>query len=254
MAPALRTQIQQLLHGQLAVAWRLLFILSAFILGSCQPAANLFQPSPPSSRILFIGNSLTFYNGGVDQQLAGLDTSIEVRRLATGGYTLKDHWNGGEALAAIRGAHWNYVVLQEQSQTPVTGQAVFLEYAAKFDTAIRSAGAGTVLFMTWEQPDSVQYRVTTHNLANAYYAAGSQLGAVVAPVGLAFARSLQEEPGLVLYVEDGHPTSAGTYLSACVLYATMFSKSPVGLTYAPSGMSAADRDFLQKIAAESVGY
>jgi hypothetical protein len=177
-----------------------------------------------------------------------------VKRLATGGYTLKDHWNGGEALAAVRGKHWNYVVLQEQSQTPVTGQAVFLEYAAKFSAEIRSAGAGTVLFMTWERPDSVQYGVTTHNLANAYYAAGSQLAAVVAPVGLAFARSLQERPGRALYIEDGHPTSAGTYLSACVLYATMLGKRPVGMTYAPPGMSAADRDFLQKIAAKSVGY
>ena len=47
---------------------------------------------------------------------------------------------------------------------------------------------------------------------------------------------------------------AGTYLGACVPYATIFDKSPVGLSYVPSGLSGDDRGFLQQLAAETMGY
>ena len=46
----------------------------------------------------------------------------------------------------------------------------------------------------------------------------------------------------------GHPTPAGSYLAACVLFKTIFERSPVGLPYAPRGVDAAARDHLQRIA------
>ncbi len=228
--------------------------LAALLLSACAPIADVFSPPPPSSRVLFIGNSFTDFNGGVDQALKGLDPSIAAERIAPGGYTLQDHWNGGEALNAIRSQKWNYVVLQDQSQSPVTNQTEFLTYASKFGNEIKATGATPILFMTWQRPDSVQYGVTTQNLANAYYKAGNRYGIKVAPVGLAFAQALSERPAVQLYVQDGHPTIQGTYLAACVFYATLFSKTPVGLSYAPAGVSQDERDFLQKVAAGIMGY
>lgn len=223
-------------------------------LAGCAPLQSALSVQQPSSHILFIGNSFTFFNGGVDQQLRGFDPSIEAKQLAIGGYTLADHWNAGQALAEIRGGHWNYVVLQDQSQAPVTSPDEFTEYAGKFDEQVRAAGGQTVLFMTWERPDSIQYGVTTQGLADAYYAAGNRFGITVAPVGLAFAQALQQRPDLVLYVQDGHPTVEGTYLAGCVLYATIFAKSPAGLSYAPPGISNEDRAFLQQVAGQVSGY
>jgi hypothetical protein len=231
-----------------------LIFVAAFILPSCGPVNDIFSLSPPSNRILFIGNSFTDFNGGMDQALKGLDPSIAAGRIAPGGYTLENHWNGGEALNAIHSRKWNYVVLQDQSQAPVTNPAEFLAYAGKFGNEIKAAGAVPILFMTWQRPDSIQYGVTTQNLANAYYSAGNRYGIKVAPVGLAFAQALWERPALQLYVEDGHPTIEGTYLASCVFYATLFAKTPVGLSYAPSGLSSDERDFLQKVAAETTGY
>jgi hypothetical protein len=241
-------------YTKAAPALVLVSVLLALILASCQSAGDIFRLSPPSSRILFIGNSFTFYNDGVNQQLERLEPSIETKTLATSGYSLKDHWNNGKALETIRDGKWDYVVLQEQSQTPVTGRAAFLEYASMFNKEIKSAGGETVLFMTWERPDSIQFGVTTQDLANAYYDAGARLGAKVAPAGLAFALSLRGKPGLALYVQDGHPTTHGTYLAACVLYATLLGKSPIGIAYAPPSISKEDRIFLQKVAAATTGY
>ena len=51
---------------------------------------------PPTARVLFIGNSYTYVNGGVDRQLAGLAPTIATRQLAISGYTLERHWTDGQ--------------------------------------------------------------------------------------------------------------------------------------------------------------
>lgn len=207
----------------------------------------------PSTRILLIGNSYTFINGGLDKQLKGLAPSAETECIAIGGYRLENHWNNGNALRRIRETKWDYVVLQEQSQIPVINQKQFHDFAGKFDEEIRRTGAKTILLMTWERPDSRQYGVTAENVAAAYTDLGKQLGAKVAPAGIAFARALRNRPELALYSQDGHPTMEGTYLAACVLYQTIFEKSPVGNPYSEPSVPADTRDFLQQTAADSLG-
>ena len=56
----------------------------------------------------------------------------------------------------------------------------------------------------------------------------------------------------MLYRPDGHPTVAGTYLAACVVYETILGRSPVGIAYADKSISPELRDFLQEIAAQSL--
>ncbi len=209
--------------------------------------------SQASTRILFIGNSYTFFNGGLDKQLKGLAPSTETVCIAAGGYNLENHWNNGDAVRIIREGKWDYVVLQEQSQIPVINKKKFYDFARKFDEEIRSSGAKTILLMTWERPDSRTFGVTTDNLANAYTTVGNELGVKVAPAGLAFARSISNKPELILYSQDGHPTVEGTYLAACVLYQTIFEKSPVGNPYSESSIPDDMRAYLQGIAAENPG-
>lgn len=210
--------------------------------------------SEPSTRVLFIGNSYTFVNGGLDKQLQGLAPSTETERIAFGGYTLEKHWNDGNAIQRIREGNWDYVILQEQSQIPVINQKGFYDFARKFDEEIRRSGAKTILLMTWERPDSRTFGVTTANLAAAYASLGKELRAKVAPAGLAFERSLRDKPDIALYVQDGHPTVEGTYLAACVLYRTIFELSPVGNPYSEKNISAETRTYLQQIAADSSGF
>lgn len=235
---------------------RLVFLIGALALmvAGCNLPIGSIVNRQPSMRVLFIGNSYTAINGGIDKQLAGLDPSTETLRIDVGGYTLENHWVAGNALQTIHKGGWTYVVLQEQSQTPIINQGKFFEYAGYFDAEITSSGATTVLLMTWERPDSVRAGVTFANLANAYNALGKALGARVAPAGSAFARSLREKPELALYIQDGHPTIYGTYLAACVLYGTLWSVSPVGNQFADPSISAELRAYLQRVAAETLGF
>ena len=210
--------------------------------------------SPISTHILFIGNSYTFNSGGIDKQLKGLAPESVTSVIAVGGYTLRDHLNAGNAFQSIRQGKWDYVVLQEQSQTPVIDLVKFFDAVRDFDVEVRASGAHTILLMTWERPDSVIYGVTTDNLAAAYNDVGSELDIPVAPAGLAFAQSLRERPDLILYSQDGHPTLYGTYLAACVLFGTIFGQTPVGNPYSDRNIGSEIRDFLQRIAAQSLGY
>ena len=131
------------------------------------------------------------------------------------------------------------MVLQEQSTLPVKN-------AWLFDEAIKVAGAKTVLYMTWARqhaPESQQA------ISYAYTAIGRELGATVAPVGLAWRRFLRKHDQPVLHDRDqNHPTLAGSYLAACVFLAALFQESPLGIDGEVAGLTDEDRVLLQRIA------
>ncbi len=226
-------------------AWKYAFILCIILI-----AFTACNRQPPT-RILFIGNSYTFFNGGLDKHLKGLASSVEAESIAVGGYSLEKHFSDASTLKKIREGKWNYVVLQEQSQIPVVGQSKFYEAVRHLDDEIRRSGAKTVLLMTWERPDSVVNGVTTKGLADAYTTIGSEINAIVAPAGLAFANAMSKKPDYVLCSQDGHPTHSGTYLAVCVLYRSIFGLSPVGNGYVGGVTSPSWRKFFQQAAEDT---
>jgi hypothetical protein len=85
-----------------------------------------------------------------------------------------------------------------------------------------------------------------------YLTIADEQGAPVAPVGYAWQTMLAQTAPSDLWQSDGiHPTSKGTYLAACVFYATIFRASPKGLTY-HSDLSDADAATVQGIASDIV--
>src|ERR1700760_4353677 len=71
--------------------------------------------------ILFIGNSYTYYQNmpQILAELAAHDpanvTELRVQSITKAGGDLEGMWNAGQAQQLITNAHWNYVVLQEES-------------------------------------------------------------------------------------------------------------------------------------------
>jgi hypothetical protein len=64
---------------------------------------------------------------------------------------------------------------------------------------------------------------------------------MLAPVGAAMARCLERYPDIKLHGDDNkHPSDAGRYLSALVIYATLFNDSPVGPDATPGIKVPAD--------------
>ena len=203
-----------------------------------------------SRKILFIGNSYTFFND-LDIVLKKLAASaiphmkLQTARLAKGGATLEGHYADPNVTAIISKVKWDMVVLQEQSTRPVEKTTAFFEYARKMGAIIEKQGAKPIFFMTWareHKPDM------TEPLAHAYTQMGREMDAFVAPVGLAWAASLEVNPKIRLYDEDqSHPNVHGTYLTACVFYATLTGQSPIGLSNA--GLSEVTADQAQALQA-----
>src|SRR5262249_20860239 len=115
---------------------------------------------------------------------------------------------------------------------------------------IQRGGGKTVLYLTWARQAKPE---TQTQLNNVYRQAAQSTGALIAPVGMAWAAALKGDSTLVLHDADGsHPSPAGTYLSACVFYATFYKQSPEGLPVLNSGLSMAQAKRLQTVAWNTV--
>lgn len=231
------------------------------------PTRVVSSPHPPPAvpsvvrietprRVLFIGNSFTYYNDGIDHHLNQLARSasppvgLVVKSQTTASQDLMGHYLSRSVIDTIRSQNWDVVILQGYSNEPIarTKRDRFVKYAQLLDHTIQEAGAKTVFFMTWA------YRHTprmTRNLQRTYVAMGNELDALVVPVGLAWDRALQERPTLRLYRDSKHPSHRATYLSACVFYAALLSQSPVGLPYT-ADLGKDEATFFQRIAWETV--
>jgi hypothetical protein len=220
-----------------------LLALTLLSCGSEKPAAtsSTSAASDGALRVLFLGNSYTYYNNlpRIVEEFAAASgkRKIETRMIAPGGASLADHLANKRTLEAIRSGRWDYVVLQEQSQLGavylVNGEArvanpdAFFAAARKLDAEIRKAGAKTVLYHTWSRRDAPDSDRAM--LDYAYLRSARELDAAVALVGLAWQQARAELRGASLYADDGsHPSTSGSYLAAAVIYATLTGTSPVG--------------------------
>jgi hypothetical protein len=179
--------------------------------------------------ILLVGNSFTYGNGGVEAQVAALAAAEEpARELIADTWkqpyaTLRDHYQVSElaeglgSLHAIRNGDHDVVVLQGAIPELVEHDiAPFLEYARLFDKEITDAGAATVFFMTW--PNERLDWVDLDGIVEAHRQVETELGARIAPVGVAMEIALAERPDLaMLGPHMEHPSSAGTYLAAATI-------------------------------------
>lgn len=198
------------------------------------------RPEPPL-RVLFIGNSYTYFNNlpeivGDFARLANTSRELRIESVVRGGATLRDHWNDGAALARLRSGPWDFVVLQEQSMLGVALQdgrptindpAFFHHHARLFVDQVKAAGATPVFFLTWSRRASPELQ---DRLTSAYQSIASATGARLAAVGAAWQEVRRRRPSLELYDRDGtHPSPTGSYLAAATIWSTITGTTPVGL-------------------------
>ena len=221
---------------------------------------------------LFLGNSYTAANN-LPNKVAKLAESLGDTLIydsnTPGGHTLQGHSTNATSIAKINSESWDFVILQDQSQRPSFPPAqVAVEvypYAESLNNTIEANDSctETVFYMTWGRkygdadncavwPPVCTFLGMQQRLRESYMEMGVDNDATVSPVGMAFQHAGAAACPIDLWTADNsHPSLAGTYLAACVFYATMFRKSPKGATYY-AGLDSADAVFLQHIADSTV--
>jgi hypothetical protein len=182
------------------------------------------------TRILFIGNSLTYVNDvpGILQALA--DSSgvgpLAVASQTLPNYALIDHWTDGVAQREIARGGWAWVVMQ-QGWTPAGVYRDTLRLATRnFGREIAKIGAKSALYQTWPPVDR---RGEFAGSIESYELAASDVGGVVFPVARAWLATWERDSTIGLYSDGLHASVAGSYLAALVMYARIFDRTPVGL-------------------------
>jgi hypothetical protein len=246
------------------------------LIGALPPSGDttviVAQPVEPDTRsevrVLLVGNSYTMHHS-LHTLLQRLAAGVEggphviVEAVAHGGYSLRNHLRTGTALQRIRAGRYTHVVLQGHSLSALDHPSELAADAERFKQAIDAAASRTVFYATWARsPEVSLYRThrTVHSFADmsarvssAYFEIASHLGAALAPVGSAFERSLVEHPKLTLWGADGsHPSLAGSYMAACVLYGAITGVDPSESRYVPPGMQERDAVVIRAVAAESL--
>ncbi len=226
---------------------------------------------PASLQVLFLGNSYVLANdlpGKLSALARSLGDAVTTDSYAKGAYRLMNHAQDAQALAKIKARRWDFVVLQEQSQFPALDDwqvdRDVVPYAARLDELIHAASprAKTVFFSTWGRkdgdsqnchliPEVCTYEGQQRRITRTFERLAEMTSARLAPVGPAWRRVRQAHPEIELYAADGvHPSAAGTYLAACVFYAALLRKSPLGGS--PLGLDPAVARVLQRTAHQSV--
>ena len=129
--------------------------------------------------------------------------------------------------------------------------------AKRMIAQIKNSGGEALLYMihAYVPPHELYDPQMIEKIRYTYLKAANDYDAMVAPIGIAFMNAYKAKPDIKLHKSfDGtHPDILGTYLSACVLYATIFKKPSSEVQYNYFGaISYKDQKFLQNIADETV--
>ena len=207
---------------------RVALVTCGVIITGCRATS---APGVPENAIgvLFVGNSYLSAHDipGLVAALGAADsTPIAVSSVNAPNYALIDHWNDGEAGRRLRAATWRYVVLQ-QGWTPAGVCRDTLRLATTlFAGLAKPAGVQVALFEAWApltRPDQFLGTIGSYRLA------AKDVGGVLLPIAEAWELAIGQQTAVSLYDDNIHPSAAGSYFAALVIYARLTQRSPIGL-------------------------
>jgi hypothetical protein len=230
---------------------KVLFLALIFLLPFAVQAQLLTR------KALFLGNSYTYVNN-LPFLIASLSSSsgdsLVFDSNTPGGFTLGwqpiAHSTDPVSLAKIKLHDWDFVVLQEQSQTPAISRlrdSCMYPSSIILHDSIKSAHpcSRVLFYLTWGRrfggtqcfvpnycsPDFSGFNQMQDSLTRAYKGIADSLADWIAPVGESW-RFVINTTGMVLHdADDSHPNLKGSYLAACVFYAVIFGKQSSGNSF-----------------------
>jgi hypothetical protein len=226
---------------------------------------------PKDKSILLIGSSYFTCNDlkSILENITNCtENNIKIHTAFTNGAYLHDHANSPSTESKINEMNWDDIVLQ--------GVGRLMAYPEYFTdhpvypalqtlrAKINSNSESTRMIyclpwayedgMTWYQDWTDTYSDMQMEIYNNTLAYSDDIGFTVAPVGVAWKTVLEEKdfPLHYLHVSDwNHPSLRGSYVMACVIYATVFQEDLTGVTYY-AGLPEEEAQYFQIVASSTV--
>ncbi|USG59530.1 hypothetical protein NBZ79_10050 [Sneathiella marina] len=223
---------------------RYVFLLIVVLTGTYYFYSEYISVPKQKTRVLFIGNSLTYTNDLPKMISEIADTGerkMDYQSITPGGSRLIQHAQNKKVLDELMEGTWDFIVLQEQSQYPGFAEKQLKKYvyapAKKLVELARKSNPSAVIvfYMTMARKkgdpgnahissDLNSYGGMQKRVNRAYLRLAKINKSDVAPVGEAWEFFRLKHPGIEIYSDDIHPNVIGTYLAACVFYSTFFAR------------------------------
>jgi hypothetical protein len=227
--------------------------LSFLFIGLC--TGRLFCQD--TTDILFIGNSFTYYNNMpqmVQSLASAAGATAYVGMHAPGGVSVGDiaqgnmaHMNNPALFSLIRSRKWDFVVIQDNqgrfvrdsAQFPSTSVSLVVDGHLRLMDSVKANNscAKVILFGGWAfKNGSPPYGNTGIEMIRRilcnYRVLNDTMKEVISPIGEAWIKGINYLPAVNLWdPDDAHPSYAGSYLTASVIFSTIFNLPAKPLNY-----------------------
>ncbi len=241
----------------------ILFLLALFCIGITR--------AQDTTRILFIGNSFTYYNAMPSIVKAIADSArlpVVTGMHAPGGVSVGDiaqgnmaHMNNPALFSLIRSKKWDVAVIQDNqgrfvrdsAQFPSSSLVVQGHLNIMDSVKANNSCAKIVLFGGWAWKNGMPPYGNTgiesiRRILVNYRVLNDTMKETISPIGEAWIRAVQHLPVVDLWdTDEAHPSYSGSYLTAAILFSTLFDL-PTRTITCNGNLSAAQAYALRAVA------
>ena len=189
-------------------------------------------------RILFVGNSFTFYwnlPSQVEQMAKERGLLWDVKQATASGASFRDHWQGNKALTTkqlLEKETFDRVIFQDHSTYPLVHIDTTAFYFKKLK-ALLPAKTNVYLYSTWMYPGingKENYPNSTNPIEENLKTQVADPEDKLLKVGAAFELFAARYPDVERFTDDKkHPSPQGSYLAACVIFSSLSGQSSKGV-------------------------
>jgi hypothetical protein len=182
------------------------------------------------TRVLFVGNSLTYTNNLprlVSACAATVGVQLETEMAAYPDFGLAEHWDDLRARREIRRGGWDTVVLQQGPSSREDSREMLREYVGRFAPLIVESGARVALFSVWPSRGRA---ADFPRAEESYELAAADVNGLLLPVAMGWRAAFHLASEVNLYSSDGlHPSRFGSLVAAYVIFGALTARSPAEL-------------------------
>ncbi len=188
--------------------------------------------------IALIGNSKTKFKSNENSRVstifekmtsaAGYKASIDI--IVKGGSSLNYKATNDPYKSNIKKGDFDYVVLQEETETAVAGGKKYSDGYSKTVKLLKNKNAKIFLRTSWPKKKPNTYKDHLTKMINNASSIAKSNNATLINDGKAFDMAMQQ--GIEVYLSDNnHPTTEGAYLAAACIYRRVYGVKPTTIHY-----------------------